>query len=191
MPLGLAIKNRNSVIVASDSDGGTLEHYGQMIPVSERAIMLVVGNTEGVKAPLMKIMPRIKTESAPATIAQLVQAELTVAVVPNLAAFKGRVEVIVAGLDPIRHTEEPTLYYMDSAQDFYLKLIKADAVAAGATAAVTALTAGHSYAESSTDQLKVLAKECMAATKLRWPEALKNHVQMALIARGGIQIQEY
>jgi hypothetical protein len=191
MPLGLAIKNRNAVVVASDSAGGSLEHYGQMIPVSERAIMLLVGNTEAVKEPILKILPRIKTESAPATIARLVQAELTVAIVPNLATFKGRVEVIVAGLDPIRHTEEPSLYYMDSAQDFYLKLIKEDAVAAGATAAVTALTAGHSYAESSSDQLKVLAKECLAATKLRWPEALKNHVQMALISRGGIQIQEY
>jgi hypothetical protein len=162
-----------------------------MMAVSERAILLLVGNTEGVKAPILKILPRIKTESAPATIAQLVQAELTVDIVPKLAEFKGRVEVVVAGLDPIRHTEEPSLYYMDSAQDFYLKLVTADAVAAGATAAVTALTAGHSYAESSTDQLKVLAKECMAATKLRWPNALKNHVHMALIARGGIQIQEY
>ena len=191
MPLGLAIKNRNAVVVASDTAGGPIEHYGQMMAVSERAILLLVGNTEGVKAPILKILPRIKTESAPATIAQLVQAELTVAVVPKLAEFKGRVEVVVAGLDPISHTEEPSLYYMDSAQDFYLKLVTADAVAAGATAAVTALTAGHSYAESSTDQLKVLAKECMAATKLRWPNALKNHVHMALIARGGIQIQEY
>ena len=191
MPLGLAIKNRNAVIVASDSAGASDERYGQMMPVSDRAILLIVGNLEAVKGPLLKILPRITAESAPASIAQLVQAELIVAVVPKLSEFKGRVELIVAGLDPIRHTEEPSLYYMDSAQDFYLKLVNADAVAAGATAAVTALTAGHSYADSSSDQLKVLAKECMAATKLRWPQALNNHVQMAVISRGGIQVQDY
>jgi hypothetical protein len=193
MPLALAIKNRTSVVVASDAVGGPAngERFGQFMPLSDRAVLMVVGNLEGVRAPIESILPRIKPDDSPATVAQLVQAELIVGVVPKMGELKGRVEVIVAGLDPIRHVEQPSLYYMDSAQDFYLKLIETDAVAAGATAAVTALTAGHSYSDSGSDHLKVLAKECFSATKLRWPTALKNHIQIGVITTGGIQVQEY
>ena len=100
-------------------------------------------------------------------------------------------EIIVAGIDPIRHVEQPGIYYMDSAQSFALKIIDHDVAVAGNTAAITAALLGHNFSDVSTSSIKVLAKECFSATKLRWPLALQNHVRLGVITPQTTRIENY
>ncbi|MDF2461687.1 MAG: hypothetical protein K0S68_1090 [Candidatus Saccharibacteria bacterium] len=190
MPLVLAIKNRNSIVVATDTDDEVHDQgFGELIALPNHSVILLVGNLKFVRAALEEVITRITPKSTSAAVAQLVQAALIVDIVPKLADMPGRVEIIVAGFDLVRHSQEPDLYYLDSAQEFHLQLVPGDAVAGGATAAVTSLVAGHSYAESNTDYLKVLAKECISATKLRWPTAVRGRIKLGVITPQSTQIQ--
>jgi 20S proteasome alpha/beta subunit len=192
MSLVLALKNRNAIIVAGDTESGD-DHlkFGHFMALPNRSVLLIAGNAKAVEASVTQILPKIDPKASTATVAQLVQAALILEVVPNLSTIKGRVEIIVAGFDPIRHVAEPGLYYMDSAQDFYLQVVQADAVAAGATAAVTSLLAGHSFADATIDQLRLLAKESLAATKLRWPGSVKSHIKIGTITPTVVHVQDY
>jgi hypothetical protein len=190
MPLVLAIKNRNSIVVAADTDEQVHDQsFGELISLPNHAVILIVGNLKYVRHAVEEAIRQVKPESSTAAVAQLVQAALIVDIVPHLSEMAGRVELIVAGFDPIRHVQEPGLYYLDSAQEFHLQLVPGDAVAGGATAAVTSLVAGHSYAASSTDHLKVLAKECISATKLRWPTAVRGRITLGVLTPQSTQIQ--
>ncbi len=194
MPLVLAIKNHDSVVVATDTQT-TAEgpsRFGQLIAMPNRAVILLAGNLEAVRHAVMDVvLPKIDAGMSAAGLAQILQAALTIELVPHLSELSGRVEAVVAGIDPIRHIEEPSLYYLDSAQDFYLKIVEGDAVAAGSTAAVTSLLAGHRFTDSSVEQLQVLAKECLAATKLRWPTALGGHIKIGVVTAKNTRFQQY
>src|SRR5205085_3992967 len=48
--------------------------------------------------------------------------------------------------------EEPGLYYMDSATDFYLTVVRDDAVAAGSTAAVKEILQNKDLKDATTDE---------------------------------------
>jgi 20S proteasome alpha/beta subunit len=190
MSLVLAIKNQQAIVVASDTDQTVHDPgFDELMPVSQHTVLLMAGNLEAVRPAVMRILPTLKQAAGAATVAKLVQAAFVVEVVPNLPKLKGRVELIIAGFDPIRHVAEPSLYYMDSAQDFYLKVIEGDVAAGGATAAVSSLLAGHNFADANTAHLKVLAKECISATKLRWPAAVKGRIKLGTITASTIQIQ--
>jgi len=194
MPLVLAIKNRDALVVASDTSAIEDLHsqFGQLIALPNRSAILIAGNLSAVRHAIADIvMPKVHSGLSAAAVAQLVQAALVLDVVPKLPELRGRVEVIVAGIDPIRHVEEPGLYYLDSAQDFALKIVPGDAVAAGSTAAVTSLLAGHSFADSGLDHLQLLAKECIASTKLRWPAALGNHLKLGVITTQNMRFQQF
>jgi 20S proteasome alpha/beta subunit len=193
MSLIVALKNRNSVVVATDSDSLAQSNasFGQLMTVSGHAVILIAGNLDAVRPAITQILPKLDQTSAPATVAQLVHASLILGVVPRLDQLKGRTEIIVAGLDPIRHIQEPVLYYMDSAQGFHLQMPSSDAIAAGSTAAVASLLAGHSFAASTTAQLKVLAKECLSATKLRWPGAVSRYIKLAVLTPDSIQVADF
>jgi len=195
MPLVLAIKNRNAIVVASDSeDTNTIltTHFGQLIDLPGRCVIMLAGNLSAVRHTFEQtILPKIEASHSAAAVAQLVHAGLVLEVVPHLSELTGRVEIIVAGIDPIRHVEEPGLYYMDSAQEFNLEVVRGDAVAAGTTAAVNSLVAGHSYADSQVEQLRVLAKECLTATKLRWPTMVSNHMKIGVITLQNSRFQAY
>jgi len=193
MPLVLAIKNKNNLVVATDASGPAtaFERFGQFMPMSSHAALLMAGNLEAVRHAIADVVaPKVRAETSAATLAQLVQAALVLEVVPTLAQVKGRIEIIVAGFDPIRHIEDPGLYYMDSAQDFYLKIVAADSVAAGSTAAAAPLLASLSYASASVEQMEAVAKECFATTKLRWPEAVESRVRLGVISPGNIQVKD-
>jgi hypothetical protein len=193
MPLALAIKNKTHVIVATDVDGlaATSDRYGQLMPMSSHAVLLMAGNLEAVKHAVQDVaIPQIKRDASAASIAQLVQAALVLDVVPNLPKLKGRIEIIVAGIDPIRHQQEPDLYYMDSAQDFYLRVVTGDSIAAGSTAAAGPILGMNTYSTTPVEQVENIAKECFAATKLRWPEALATHVRIGIISDTNIQIKD-
>src|SRR6185369_6385936 len=103
----------------------------------------------------------------------------------------GRVEFIVAGIDPVRHIEEPGLYYMDSASDFYLTIVQENFVAAGATAAANELLKQYDLAAATNDQLTDVAKECLTATKLRWPTALGAHLRLGVITFSQTHILDF
>jgi 20S proteasome alpha/beta subunit len=184
MPLVLALKNRDTVVVAGDIDqpGATSSGFSQLIQLPNRSVLLIAGNLDAVRHVVTDtVIPRITSDHA----------ALVLELVPHLSQLKGRVEFIVAGIDPIRHIEEPGLYYLDSAQGFNLTLVKGDAVAAGSTAAISSLLQGHSFAGSTIDQLKVLAKECVSATKLRWPAALANHLRLGVITAQNTRFQDF
>ncbi|HUD11330.1 MAG TPA: hypothetical protein VMS08_02890 [Candidatus Saccharimonadia bacterium] len=194
MSLVVAIKNKNSVIVAGDTSGipPTPGQFGQMIVLPNRTAILIAGNLAAVKTSIeQKVMPKITPDLSAAALAQIVQAALVLDLVPHLPDIKGRVEIIVAGIDPVRHVEEPDLYYLDSAQDFYLKVVETPFVAAGSTAATLPLLTGHDYAQSTDDHLKNLVKECLSTTKLRWPESVGSHVSIATITSHNTQIENY
>jgi 20S proteasome alpha/beta subunit len=192
MGLVLAIKNKSALVVASDLAGGAkAKPFGQLIPLKNRTVLLIAGNLAAVEHAVTKtFIPKLKDTDSAAAAAQILQAALVVEIVPKLDQLKGRVEFIVAGIDPIRHVEQPSLYYLDSAQEFHLETVDGDAAAAGSTAAISSLLAGHSYADASVEQLKVLAKECLAATKLRWPAALATPVRLAVITSQRTQLMD-
>ncbi|HVQ44720.1 MAG TPA: hypothetical protein VMT30_07195 [Candidatus Saccharimonadia bacterium] len=185
MSLVLALKNRNSIIAASDSPtptDGSLA-FGQFMNVPGRAILLLAGNLAAVQRPIVEtVLPKLTASTSAATLAQLIQAALVLEVVPHLAGMAGRVEIIVAGIDPVRHTEEPGLYYLDSAQDFYLQPILGQFVAAGANAAVAEVIGDQDLTAATDDDLINLAKECITTTKLRWPTSVAQHVQFGVIS---------
>ena len=191
MPLVLAIKNSKAVVVASDAETTAQPgEFGQMMPLRNRCVLLMAGNLEPVRQSVVEtVLPKVRPDMGAAELAQLLNAAMVMEVVPHLPDLKGRIELIVAGIDPVRHVEELSLYYMDSARDFHLEIVSGYAVAAGATAAITSLLAGHDFSEASTDQLKVLAKECLSSTKMRWPAALGNHVTLGVVTPQATQIQ--
>jgi hypothetical protein len=109
MSLVLAIKNRQAIVVASDTDGTIHDAaFGELMPLSKGAVLLAAGNLEAVRPAIMRLVPKLSPDAGAATLARLIQAELIVEVVPNLTQLKGRVELIVAGFDPIRHVQEPS-----------------------------------------------------------------------------------
>jgi hypothetical protein len=193
MALVVAIKNRTSIVVATDAPEGAADsRYGQLMPLLNRSVLLVAGNLQAAKHTVLQtFLPRITREESAAAAAQILHAALIVEMVPHLSILKGRVEFVVAGIDPVRHTEVPSLYYMDSAQGFNLGLVQGDAVAAGSTAAITPLFSGHSYGDASIEQLKLLAKECLSSTKLRWPQALGTHARIAIVTPHRTQLMEF
>jgi 20S proteasome alpha/beta subunit len=193
MPLVVAIKNRKAVVVASDIDPGDVSHqYSQIIELPNRCILLIAGNLDAVRPTIINtVLPKVNSSLSAAGLAQILHAALVLELVPHHDQHKGRVEFIVAGIDPIRHIEEPGLYYLDSAQSFKLEVVRGDAAAAGSTAAITSLLAGHSFADSTVDQIKVLAKECLSATKLRWPLALKSHIRIGVITSQNTRFQDF
>jgi hypothetical protein len=194
MSLVLAIKNHDTVVVAADTAAPAQapHHFGPFILAPNRSVLLLTGNLTAVEHAIMDVvLPKVDTKLPAAGLAQLVYAALTLDVIPKLATLTGRVEIIVAGIDPIRHIYEPALYYLDSAQNFQLQLIPNDAVAAGSTAAVYSLLAGHSFASSNANHLQVLAKECVAATKLRWPAAIGNHLILGVITPQNVRFQQF
>jgi hypothetical protein len=194
MSLVLALKNRDSLVVAADipAAGVPAIDYGPLIQLPNRSVLLIAGNLDAVRHVVTSVViPKITPATSAAALAQILHAALILEVLPVLSQLKGRVEFIVAGIDPVRHVELPGLYYLDSAQGFNLTLGAGDAVAAGATAAITALLAGHSFADSSIHQLQVLAKECLSATKLRWPLAVAPCVRLGIITTQRMQFQDF
>jgi 20S proteasome alpha/beta subunit len=193
MPLVVAIKNRQAVVVASDIEAGDVSHqFSQITELPNRCILLVAGNLDAVRRTVVDtVLPKVTSGLSAAGLAQILHAALLLEVMPHLDQLKGRTEFIVAGIDPIRHIEEPSLYYLDSAQGFNLQVVAGDAVAAGSTAAITSLLAGHTFAGSTVDQLKVLAKECLSATKLRWPQALASHIRIGVITPQNTRFQDF
>ena len=139
MPLVLALKNRQQIVVASDSPvfgHASTEWFGALMPLPNRCALLLSGNIEAIRSVVMEtVLPHVTPAMGAAALAQVMHAALVLEVVPKLARTKGRIEVIVAGIDPVRHIEQPGLYYLDSAQDFRLQVVTGDAVMAGATAA--------------------------------------------------------
>lgn len=194
MALILALSNQHSVVVASDcatiSDGSL--RYEQFMNVPGRSILLVAGNLDAVRRPIEDtVIPKLTASTSAAVLAQLLQAALIMEVAPRLSDIAGRVELIVAGIDPVRHTEQPGLYYLDSAQDFRLKFVREYAVAGGSTAVVDPLLQGRDLSAASTEELIAVAKECLSATKLRWPAALGAHQRFGIITPTQIRILDF
>jgi hypothetical protein len=153
-------------------------------------VLLLAGNVEAVRQTITDtVLPRITPSLSAAGLANLLHAAFTLEWAPKLGDLKGRIELIVAGIDPVRHTRQPDLYYLDSAQEFHLQIVQGDAVAAGATAAIPGLLSGHNYSEVGVEQLKALVKECLSTTKLRWPAALGNHVALGVVTPQSTQIE--
>jgi hypothetical protein len=194
VPLILAIRNRDSIVVASDSHGpsdGQL-HFGQFMNVPGHAILLIAGNLEAVRGAIeTMVLPKLTSTTSAASLAQLVQAALMLEVVPKLSQIPGRTEIIVAGIDPVRHIELPGIYYLDSAQDFRLTAQEQNIAAAGASAAVAEVLSARDLDSASTDELLDAAKECLTATKLRWPAALGPHQRFGVITKDHIHILDF
>jgi hypothetical protein len=194
LSLIIAFRNNESVVAASDSrtQGSDAPVFGQFMNVPGRAVLLIAGNLAAVKAPIVDlVLPKLNASTSAAALAQYLQAALVIEVVPHLADLPGRVELIVAGIDPVRHTEEPGLYYLDSAADFYLKPISGNYIAAGATAAISEVLKGRDLQAASTDELITIAKDCMTTTKLHWPQAVDQYLQFGVITPKQIRIMNY
>jgi hypothetical protein len=170
MPLGLALKNRSAIVVAADHSTNT----AAATPIISE-----------------KVLPQILPNSSAAAVAQYVQAAMVLQIVPELPKTTGRIEIIVAGIDPIRHTVEPNIYYLDSARDFYLTIAGLSGASAGATAGVSHLVANRDFTDTSTDELVSLAKDCFTTTKLRWPSAITPPIQIGVITTESLTMHQY
>jgi hypothetical protein len=194
MSLVLALKNRTSLVVASDTDDlsdGTIE-FGSFMNVPGRAILLMCGDLESARhAVETNVLPALNAQTSAATLAQVVQAALRLEASARLAASAGRLEVIVAGIDPVRHIELPGIYYLDSSTEFALTAVAQDVAAAGSTAIVAQMLQGRSLARATPEELTMLAKECLANTKLRWPAAMGTHQRLGIIKPDQIRIIEF
>lgn len=194
MPLVLALKNQDSIVTAADSNGepAPAGRLSQFTRLPNRSILLAVGNLEAVRPTIERtVLPKLMSTHSAAAAAQIVQAALVLEVLPRLANLSGRIEFVIAGIDPVRHIEQPGLYHLDSAREFQLDIVDGDAVVAGATAAASDILGDASLADASLDELQVLAKECMTTTKLRWPTALGHHVKLGIITPQRIVEQEF
>jgi hypothetical protein len=194
MPLVLALKNHDSVVVASDIDapGASAMQYGQLMQLPGRTVLLTAGNLDAVRSLVLNtVLPKFTEQIGPAGLAQLLHAALVLGLAPNLEQMKGRVEFIVAGIDPVRHVHQPGLYYLDSAQNFNLMVVKGDAVAAGSVAAVGSLLAGRDFSQIDTPELEALAKECFSGTKLRWPGAVGAHIRLGTVTTDHLRFQDF
>lgn len=190
--LGLALKNRNSIVIATDvDDPNSSATYSEFMVVPNNKVVIITGNIASIKHPVELALSKIQENASVAALAELIQASLIIETVPRLSEFKGRVELLISGFNKIRHDQEPGIYYLDSAQEFFLKSATGDAIAAGATAALTSLFAGHSFADSATEQLAVLVKESYSATRLRWPSIVKPHIKVGTVTLEGVTVQSY
>lgn len=184
MSLILAIQNSEAIVVACDTDDPTpAPLFGECIVLPTGIVVMLTGNLAAVRTPLTNLLARLHSVTEAGEVARLIHAELMISVTPQLDTFKGRLEIIVAGFDRVHRQPKPQLYYLDSAESFNLVAVKDYCVAGGATAAITALKAASpDFAGASIDQLRVLAKECMSATKLKWPRAIGSHIRIGVIA---------
>jgi 20S proteasome alpha/beta subunit len=184
MALVLALKNRDSVVVASDTSQATVEAlaFSSIMVLPGGSILLMAGNIEAVRRPIEgQVVPQLSGKTTAATLAQIIHAALTLDTVPHLSEINGGVELIVAGIDPIRHIHEPSIYYLDSSRDFHLTIVQGSYAAAGATAALAPILEGQDLTSASSDELVSLAKECLASTKMRWPESVALHQRIGII----------
>lgn len=191
MPLILAIRNNNAIVVACDSsDTDPSPAYGECMVLPNHVVILVAGNLPAVKGPLTQLLPQLKAQPGAAEVAQLIHAQLNLMIVPDLDQLKGRIEIIVAGFGDHHRQAVPALFYMDSAQTFAFQNVDHHSVAGGASAALTGLLdSKHDFSDASTDQLQVLAKECISATKLKWPMAVLPHIKIGVVTPVGTRIQ--
>ncbi len=191
MPLILAIRNDNAIVFASDSsDAEESPTFGECMVLPNRVVVMIAGNLDAIRGPITDIMAQLKAQPGAAEVAQVIHAELNLTVVPDIDQLKGRVEFIVAGFDIIHREPMPSMYYMDSAQDFDFNIIQHHSVAGGATAAITGLlNSQHDFSPTNTDQLQVLAKECLSATKLKWPLSVQGHVKIGVIFPERVRVQ--
>ena len=192
MGLVLALKNRHQVVVAADHDPAADDSaFSPLMVLPSHCVLLTAGNLEAARPLVVDgLMPRLHKDSSAAAVAQLLHAALVLRAVPTLPQLKGRIEFIVAGIDPVRHILEPGLYYLDSASQFNLQLVRADVAFAGATAAVSQHLDGRTFPDASVSQLKAIAKECLTATKLRWPGAVNNSIRIGVITEDSTQVEE-
>jgi 20S proteasome alpha/beta subunit len=184
MALVLALKNSNSVVVASDTSQTSVEAltFSPFMQLPGGSILLMTGSIEALRPSIeAKVIPQLGAATTAAALVQIIHAALVLDVVPHLAQLKGRVELIVAGIDPVRHIKEPSIYYLDSARDFDLTIARGNFAAAGATAAVAQVLSGRGLQHATNEELTDLAKECLASTRMRWPQSVAPHQRIGII----------
>lgn len=195
MPLVLAIRNQEEVLIVADTAEDSFvpgpSHYGPVIGLPNHCVVLLAGNLEAIRHSVAETaLPRVTLGTSAAAVAQLINAALTLELVPRLAEMTGRAEIIVAGIDPIRHTQRPDLYYLDSARNFALQIIDANNVGAGATAAMDPVLSALKPA-STHEQLVAAAKEIYSTTKLTWPDAMANHLLIGTLTAGATHYEVF
>lgn len=192
MPLGIALKNRTSIIVAADhADPNMSSSSSRFITLPNRSAIVISGNRAAVEPTLWReAFPKVKASDSTAAVAQYIHAALLLEIVPNIAKLSGRTEILIGGIDPIRHTTEPDIYYLDSAKDFFLTIADQPVLLTGSTAVAQQLIGNTNVTNLSTEALTSLAKECFTATRLRWPSVVAPHLKLAVISPDGMQVQD-
>src|SRR5580704_4740932 len=109
MPLILAIRNNNAIVVACDSTDTELSPaFGECMVLPNHAVILIAGNLAAVKGLITELMPELKKQPGAAEVAQLIHAQVNLAIVPDIDQLKGRVEFVIAGFDEIHREPMPS-----------------------------------------------------------------------------------
>ncbi|HEY6736604.1 MAG TPA: hypothetical protein VI322_02700 [Candidatus Saccharimonadia bacterium] len=193
MSLAIALKNETSIVLAADqTDATTPSATSHFITLPNRSVVIISGNRAAVEPTIYRegIM-KVQDKHSSAAVAQYIHAGLMLEVVPKIAKLAGRVEILVGGIDPIRHTTEPDVYYMDSNQNFNLTIGQAAVTLAGVSAIAAQILNGQNIADQSIDQMIGLAKECFTATRLRWPTQMGPHLKIAAVQPGRMQVYDF
>lgn len=192
MSLGIALKNRTSIIVAADHDDADRPSAtSRFLTLHNRSVVIISGNRGAVEPLLLSdALPKVKDTDSTAAVAQYIHADLVLKIVPQLATIGDRVEIMVAGIDPVRHTTEPDTFYMDSAKDFSLKIGDTAVTLTGTTAVALEILKDIDIASQTTGRLIEIAKECFTATRLRWPSVVAPRLKLAVLEPRKMQVYD-
>lgn len=191
MPLGLAFSNGKELIVGLDQgpDGNTPRSRFDLM--RNRTVIGIIGDRSVIE-PLIfdSHLDSLGEHEHASTVAHYIHAKLTLKIVPNMASYHGHTEIIVAGVEPLRHVTAPKMYYFDSKSNFDLVSIDVGVALAGDKAVAQKLLANRPVDQLDKAALTSLAKECFTATRLRWPTIVGSHLKLAYLASHDIKVYD-
>lgn len=192
MALGIVLKNHTGLIVAADHTAtDTPSATSHFITLHNHTVVVISGNRTAVEKVLFEeALSKITERHSAAAVAQYVHAALQLKVVPNLAGLSGQVEILIAGIDPVRHTTAPDAYYLDSRQSFNLVISDRAATMSGASAVAAEILGTTDVINQSLPVLKQLAIECFTATRLRWPTVVAPRLKLAVVEPKSMQVYD-
>lgn len=191
MPLGLAFSNGQELVVGIDQspDGNTPKARFDLL--RNRTVIGILGNRSVVENLIFDgHMDGLGEHETTSTVAHYIHAKLTLKVIPSIASYQGHTEIIVAGIEPLRHVAAPRIFYFDSKSNFDLVDLQTGAVLGGDKAVATKLLTGKQFIGMNAATMTTLAKECFTATRLRWPTVMGAHLKLAFLAPHDIKVYD-
>jgi hypothetical protein len=156
-----------------------------------RTVISIVGDRSAIEGLIFDShLDSLGEHEHTTTVAHYIHAKLTIKIIPNIASYVGHTEIMIAGIEPLRHVTAPKIYYLDSKSNFDLVTLDADAALAGDKLVAQKLITDRDIAHLDKAGLTTLAKECFTASRLRWPSVIGAHLKLAYLAPHDIKVYD-